>query len=1212
MEERKWTGAQRAAIDERGRTLLVSAGAGSGKTAVLTARIIASLTDREKPLDIGRILAVTFTRTAAGELRERIGRALNEALAKNPGDKRLMGQLLALPGARISTIHSFCFDMVREHASRLGLSADLRIGDTAQLQIMRRTAMDELIEKRYDSREDKGFTELAESLTGVKSADMLAGVLLSLYDRLCCHVEGAGLLKRFAADRKKVLTEDFFDTVAGHRLREIVLNRLESRLRQYDEAVALLNQGGDKTANWLPAFEAEREYLVRLAGAKNASYAAFSQMLSAFPDTRLGPVKTEYQTGRVAAAKTLRAETGKEIKELSEGCFAYTDKELREAGERSAVLTEQLYDIISDFEKDFSERKRRAGICDFTDLERYAMQILIDENGRPTEAARAVSENFDAVYIDEYQDTNYVQNLIFNTVGREDNRFMVGDAKQSIYGFRGAEPMLFARQRDAFMPLKPKCGEEDLESKNCRGEAGAEGDAGLSIFMSENFRCDKTIIDFVNCVSRHSLGGDFAYLPEEELICAKPEGNTGAEVPVRVVIAQNPEDGENVKNPEAAFVAQEIERLVGFEKKKDGTPIRYADIAILLRADKTAAEEFRRELDKRGIPCRTSEKTSPLESPELQLLYCILSAADNPHKDVYLAGALMSPVYGFTMEELVLIRGESSAVSLYGALCEYTEKHDFEKGRNFIEKNGSLGKASRSMKTDAVVWTVIRESRLLQSLCDGVKSEAQKRRIRKNLELFFEYARRYESTGSGGLFGFLNYLERMREDKIAPETGDVGSGGDEVSIMSIHLSKGLEFPVCFVSDASREFNVKALNESLLFDAQAGAAMRLRDSTGYALVDTPFRAAAAYSIELKQLSEEMRILYVALTRARERLYVTAKGNFDKMMRAANSFAFGDRAAALFFSSHMDAVLASLALEGGRIGVYPECVIPDPAKEIQTGETPEEAVSPEKVAEYGEMLQKRLSYEYPYKHLTEIPAKLSVSVLTPSVLDESDTEKMSSISEAKLKNSVDAQREAKLKVKPDLMRTEDEKKASSAEKGSATHIFLQFCDFDLTEKYGAAAEAKRLLDAGFADRNTIMLADLEGIDKFFKSGFYKRIKASDGYRREFRFNCMLPASDFTQDRALAEKLCNEKLLVQGVIDGFFISGEDIFLWDYKTDALTEAELSNTDLARKKMQERHKEQLSYYAAALRIMLGRPVKAAYIYSVPLGRELEIETDKK
>ncbi len=1190
---RNWTGAQLSAITASGRDLLVSAGAGSGKTAVLTERIIRRLTDEANPAEITRMLIVTFTKAAAGELKERISAALSDAIAKQPKNRRLARQLLSLDRAKICTIHSFCLDLLREDVSDIGLPNDFRIADETEITLLRKSLMDDLIEDYYAGNVDDfqidSFADFADIFVGTKSDDGLADIFLGIEKKLSSFPDYIEFIKSFA-DSLKSDTRDFAETKCGAEILDIVRGKF---IFYRDIFAGVLPEfSSDEKLNkaYFPAFSDDINFIDRvLAACDRRVYEDISTIFSVFSPVRLGVVRNAELSPDIEKAKASRKKFHDERKELAGKFFSLTPDELQKNRLDTADTLSKLNTLLSAFTKRFNDEKHHRSLVDFGDLERLTYQMLI-ENGKPSLAAKTVAEKFDEIYIDEYQDVNAVQDAIFSAVSRGNNRFMVGDIKQSIYAFRGAEPRIFADYRRKFGRL------EDGDTKN-----------GAAVFLSNNFRCDKTVIDFSNIVSGclfTSGRGDIPFTNDDLLIHSKVDTESGEPVHVVLVDGSGEDDADDIGTREAEYITFEIARLLRDGTKNDGTPIKPSDIAILMRSAKAHSAALEDAFDRHGIPYYNNVSGSFFENSEILLALCILNVIDNPTRDIYLAGALRSPVFAFTLDELIKIRRTSPSGSLYDALRTYSKKEAFQKGLDFLETLDRWRTKASGMPIDRLLWYIYTDTDLPALVYD--KENATRR---ANLMLLYEYARRFEASSFKGLYNFIRYVNDILEQKAELENAKVfGEASDTVKLMTIHQSKGLEFPVCFICGTGKKFNENDLRANIVIERSLGIALKLADTTGFARYDTPIRQALVKRLADSQLEEEMRVLYVAMTRARERLYISAlapdpQSLLDAALSDAEHFS---RHTIMKNGGYMRWILTALAHheKSGNSDAPVSIDIINSMSAMEQTELPlqkETASPPQDNRALMDLVHERFDFVYPHSAAAKLPAKLSVSKLTPTILDDDAAELEGEYEPY----SFEAKR-------PLFLEENAAPTATGAERGTATHLFMQFCDFsrfigvddDLAEII--KDEAARLAEKKFITPRAASLINVRGLARFFAGDTFAEISSSPKIWREHRFNVKLPASKFTEDSTLAAELEGESVLVQGVIDCFFENPDGtLTLIDYKTDYIP-PEITH-DEAEKMLRERHSLQLSYYKAACERISARRVSRVAVYSFALGCAIEI-----
>ena len=1191
---KNWTPKQKQAIETRGKTLLVSAAAGSGKTATLTERIVRKLTDEQNPADISKMLIVTFTRLSAADLKRKISNAISEELVKNPTSQYLSKQLVLLESAHICTIDSFYLDIVRSNFQRLSLPSNFRLADEGEMALLRKSVMDEIIEKHYDSNteNDDGFLSFVENFTSAKQSDTLSDIFLSLENKLCSKTEGTSAILSFANELTTDSDLDFFESKQGGIIYNYIVNGVKSYHTAISRCCDIIAASEKASASYLPTFAYEKDFLAKLLEILELkNYALARAHALTFNKQRLGTLKKEFQTDEIISCKGLRDEECAFIKEINEKFFSFDDEQIKDSMLKTADILRSLYSVLSEFQKASLEEKIKRKAFDFDDIRRFAYQLLIDENGEPSDIAIAYRDQFDEIYIDEYQDVDAMQDRIFTLISKPNNRFMVGDIKQSIYSFRGADTDVFAGYKKNFPAI----------------ENAINSDSAL-IFMSNNFRCDENVIDFTNKIFSFLFGNcgeSIEYTPDDDLIFSKIEEGRILPSPktnVTVITADESakeddyeDDEEKIDiNPEAIWIANEIQRLIKYEYKADGTKIEPRDIAVLMRAT-TPAGDITRALEALNIPCSDNSKYDLFETPDVLLVLSLLSSIDNPHRDIPLAATLYSPIFAYTMDELIEIRTSAEQkMSLFEALKDYKgeNKDTIEKNRYFIDKLTKYRLLATSMPIDKLLNHIYRD--LSITSLDGVNAQ--------NLTRLYEMARRFESGSFKGLNNFISYINELIENKKVPSLTYEDADTNAVQMITAHKSKGLEFPVCFICNTQSTFSTEDTKPNLLYHSRAGIGLKLAYEGGMARLNTPIREAVALEILNAQIEEEMRILYVALTRARERLYITAhtRSHLEKLdEKSSLSSHFASDFKIKKCRNWLSMILAAIyPLKDGSSFTFTalekDVVALNLIGNIERTEdvSSDEIITDEQIRE----IQDRLDFKYPYSHLNKLPAKLSVSKLTPTVLDDIDNDAatLESFDEAKI-----------LEIEEFF---ESKSKVTSADKGTATHLFLQFCDFQNAEQNGAKAELSRLVEKKFIAPQVAELINLKQIEKFFESNFYSILKNGKKTYREQRFNILLPASHFTQNEEFRNEIVEEEILVQGVID-LILEDENgnILLCDYKTDYLAPEELRDEALVIQKMKDRHGKQLEYYAMAIERFLGTRPNKILIYSLPYGEAVEI-----
>ncbi|MBO4283347.1 MAG: UvrD-helicase domain-containing protein [Clostridia bacterium] len=1214
IQERTWTAAQSAAIETRGKTLLVSAAAGSGKTTTLTERVIRLLTDPTDPHDVSRMVIVTFTVAAANDLRAKLTAALNDAIRERPGDRRLPEQLLLLPDADIGTIDSFCRRLVAEFSDCAGLSPNYRVCDPAEEKHLLRSVLTPFIDRLFAGEEPTvatadEFCDFVSHLVESRNQEDLSEIVLAVLEQVETVPEGADKLDVFTGFIEDACNRPPERTVFGAALLRRLAEYCFDLFPCAKEALSDLAGEPDSVREELDAPLSRAVAALSELSSDGLTYDAARSVVFELADADASPLKANYRKKFAKEAdpeflrraktllNTLRDDMDSDFSPL----FCASSADWREEARIHAPLSVLLSRLIHRFADLVAQEKRKRNVASFADVERAALRVLIAPDGSTTDVAREVASRYDAVFVDEYQDVNPIQHAVFEAISGERNRFLVGDVKQSIYSFRRAEPSIFIALKRDYPPL------------------GKEGSGpAATIFLSENFRCDRPVIDFVNGVFGALFGAageSIGYADADRLVFAKAAAacNPTPVLPlVRMFKKAVQEEGAPLPpdDEECAWVADEILRLTKTETRPDGSLIKPEDVAILLRVADGKAAAFRSALVRRGIPASVETNENFFDSPEIRLALCLLNAVDNPRRDVPLVGLLRSPLYDFSPDLLVAIRREASIADepFYDALVEYCDVHpDFAPGVRFLSQLAAFRRAAEGMPVDRLILKLFTETGLFPI------GGAANRAGREKLLLFYQYARAFEATSFRGLYRFIAYLNDLETDgqklSLQPPANAAG-----VRIMTIHHSKGLEFPVVFVSRAlngAAGRRTMTQDGNVSFSPRFGLTSKVHDETGLARIDTPFRRIADYEAAILEREEEMRVLYVALTRARERLYVT--GLLPGRATVKNKLARLDgalplsRTEVLREKSFLDWILRAV----GRDTPLAQVILP-PSEDEEQPEPVRAADSsaPQKEAsailsddgsilsdeEVERILSERFAFRYAFPWLRTVPGKLSVSVLSPVVLDGADDE--TAVLSPRKKREV-----------PDLPRFLSGKKESDdpALRGTATHEFLQFCDLSFLRENGVEAELNRLIDRGFMAKESRALVNLAELEAFRATPLADEMLSAAWMRRELRFNMMMPASCFTEDAARAERLQNVPILVQGVMDCVFTSAEgELVLLDYKTDRLRGgANASESVLA--EFTDRHRDQLRYYSIALERILGKKPDRILLYPLCLGRPIPV-----
>ncbi len=1240
------TTAQNAAINEKGRTILVSAAAGSGKTFTLTKRIIDKIIgDENGASDISRMLIVTFTRASAQDLREKISKALSKAIAENPTNEHLQKQMLLLGDAKICTIDSFFTDPVKKNFEKLGLPASLRLADDAELDDIRLEIMNGAIEDMYkeygicsdgalcDMGKRCAFLDLLLALTSTKANADTPNILINIYTKLMSTTLGVELLKKNAERLRNSADCDFFDTDEGKVIQNQAVSICELAAEKFEYCIKKMASDEFVSGKYLASFEGFKTSCLALAQSCRGTYVEAKAAIESFSFGRMPSIATADKTPLSIECANAKNDIGKATTDKKYGLinkyFYLTPDEIKREILTTAEYNEILYKIISSFHAKYSLYKKEKGLCEFADMPLYLIRLL--ENDKLSVKDEMI-KMYDEVYIDEYQDVNEVQDKIFRIIG-EDRRFMVGDIKQSIYGFRDAVPELFSSYRSTF----PKYDDE-----------AGRGSDGCTIFMSENFRCDSTVIDFTNTVCPYlfrAAGKKLEYTSDDDLKFGKinlPDNYEPPKVQINIVEAIKPsakdttneasdtEDDDDAGTDnipaEAILCAKEIARLLREETKPnpddpcgEPLPIEKGDIAILVRANNDGLV-VARALKKYGIEYCLSAKSEIFDGEDMKALLDMLRAINNPEDDISLCGFLTSPIYCgepmFTLAETVSIRRHTKdSKSLMSALVAYGELAGTDplatllcrRAKMAVDLISKLRALARKVSADKLLKE-IRTYPEFSAICES-----------SAYIFLYDTACNYVKKSWNGLFSFLKYCSKLAKKGSASFLDATPSSA--VNIMTIHQSKGLEKNTIFVYNTAKQFSNRDTRLSLNYNGELCCATKLPhelcDSEGRLTVDRYDDSYIRKAVILKNwennLYEEMRVLYVALTRARERLYVSAtiKEDFEKFK---NKIAMMGSSiyARLAQKDYISWIVSSILAPDNDVRQMSFDINVFSADDILTS-------APETIGDINvnntNLTQAELSYIETIKRAQNadthaekiaIPAKIAASKASPDLLDK--------ILADSADHPLDNDRNSLL-MRIELMRSAkhraqssgDMPRASATDIGTATHTFLQFCDLALTKNLGVESEIARLVEKRFISKSDAEIINKAQIEKFIESDFFTLLLSCENIRREFRFGLFADAADFAENDTLKSTLSGKRIYVQGSID-ILAEGDDgkIYVCDYKTDRIAADESLNAFKARLLLS--HKHQLMQYKNAVSTIFGKAPNKIFIYSLPLGEAIELE----
>ncbi len=1127
-----WTASQQNAIDSPRKNLIVSAGAGSGKTTVLTQRILKNLLAGE---DLTDFLVVTFTKASAFDLREKLHEKLSELITEHPENKHLRKQLYLLPNAQISTIHSFCLEVVRTNFQTLGISPRVRMADEEETKMIAKDVMETVIDAFYES-DDELFGLLADTFSGQKDDGPLSETMWELYGKLRAYTDYFGWLELQAnamLEDASQMCEGLFSTVIGKKLQARLTDWLQDLAQAADRLYAF-SAGAFENANPTDIASLWKEHIHRLAHASQTDYRSF---LAAAEDYRAESF------GRLAFGKAVSADKEyfkgerdrikKEVDRILDSFASGSEEAFAFHCLQTGRVLQAIGLFLSRFEDLFAEAKRDKGVIDFSDAEHFLHKLLV-RDGKETALCRSLRNRITEIFIDEYQDVSPLQDELFSLLSRGNNRFMVGDVKQSIYRFRNAYPDIFLGYKDTFKDYTA-----DMQEPSAR------------IFLRENFRSGEKVLRFVNLLFEKATAGT-PYAREyrgEELVFAK---QTQAEqLPVTVAVVPHSERSHAAAAElEAEYIAEEILHLIesGVKETKNGTErYRYSDIVLLFRVLKDSTAVYEQALKKRGIPYTVTKPEPFFDRPEVMLMMAVLGAIDDPTDDISLFAAMRSPMFGFDANELYQLRMRCRNGSFYRSVMQGAEDGS-EKCLHFLEFLQDCRASAEGKTCHAFLWELYSKSGILHGCTQKEK---------KGLMALYEYARSFEQTGFKGLSGFISYLNTAKEKGVELAGSADGTAGDCVTLTTIHRSKGLEYPAVFVCAAHKQlFAARPSVYTLL--RNDGLFFKLRDYDRLVEINTLPNRYAMIAERDAELGEELRKLYVACTRAREKLYITGAVS----QKAYDSGSFNPRAPKCLLDIVLSMACGTASDAFELIEISREEVGFHHASQKEQQQT-------ESAPFLTESVKSAILYTYPHK--SDLPAKVSVSQLKETFSHAEVVYEASRITRA-----------------PSFLSETAE--VSSAQRGTANHVFLQFCDFDRVCADGVEREIDRLQQMRMISAEQVGLLDRQGLQAFFASDLFARMRAGKRLYREQRFSVRVSAAMFGGNE-------DETVLLQGVIDCFFENGDGtVTVVDYKTDRVTDGA---------KLREKHALQLQCYRDAVHSMTGKPVKNTAIWSFCLNKEV-------
>ncbi|MBC1355436.1 helicase-exonuclease AddAB subunit AddA [Listeria welshimeri] len=1206
-----WTDDQWKAIQANGNNILVAAAAGSGKTAVLVTRIIEKLVDETGNLNVDELLIVTFTNASAAEMKYRIGKSLEEALSQNPDSSHLKKQVALLNYASISTLHSFCLEIIRKHYFEADIDPNFRLIEPIESSMIRDEVLEELLEKEYSIANNEAFFHLVESFTGDRTDAELHMLISKLYDFSRANPNPDLWLEQMV---------NFYDTKDINSITElpyfpIIKEDIELRINQAKSYLLNAIEYASENNGPAPYLETLENDLAQLNTLSNISWTNWQDVklrVESMDFKRIPSLKnkSDYDEEYVEETKRFRDAAKKEIKNVLVDWFSREETNYLADLEKMKPDIKTISELVKNFDNNFFEEKQRRGVLDFNDLEHLALKILL-KNDVPSDVAKSYQKQFKEVLIDEYQDTNMVQEtillLVTNSEESKGNLFMVGDVKQSIYRFRLAEPTLFMTKYQEYQ-------------QNGEGE-------GIRIDLSQNFRSRKEVLDATNFIfhqlmDKHVAEIDYDEAAELTLGANFPKSNHMATELLLIDMKSNENESEDELSPqelqknqvEARAIATKIREMIDnkfpiYDKKlQQNRSIQYRDIVILSRS-MTSAPDMEEAMKVQDIPFYVSNNSGYFETTEVATMIALLKVIDNPYQDIPLAAVLRSPIVGLNEEELGQIRMAKKKGYFFDALLAYkdiTVSAAADRISDFITQLNNWRELSIRENLTALIWQIYQETNFYEFV-GGLPGGKQRQ---ANLRALYDRANQYEKTAFRGLFRFVRFVERLevRGDDLGTAK-TLGEKEDVVRMMTIHASKGLEFPVVIISGLSKKFNMRDIYSKTLLDKDYGFASNYRDIEKMIVYPTIMQQAIKQKKSREMIAEEMRVLYVALTRAEEKLILTATvPDFEKTSK--NWLQVSNQKETILPASIRAKAKCYLDWIGNtiirhtsfkdllceeRIQTLPtemklqieiktkEMFLTTELEEHKVDNWLENVKAHEPVpvqSAYKDEIERFMNYKYKDVAATEIRAKQSVTELKRQFSLQDSWSDTSILKEFQ-------------KVSLDRPKFLQQNKLSATEIGTAMHTLMQAVSLtykpsekDLTSLLQSMQEKDILTEA------QIKAINIKQIMGFFDSPLGETVlQKSDQVKREVPFSYLLPVAKLYKQSDL-----EEHVLIQGVVDSMIEEEDAITLIDYKTDKI-EGRYANWEVAEKVMKERYQIQIKLYAEAIQAITGKKVSNAYLY---------------
>lgn len=1179
---RKWTPEQENAINSTGGSILVSAAAGSGKTSVLVERVIKQIIDLDNPIDIDKFLIVTFTKAAAQEMRSRISARLSEMISKNPQNSHLHNQQIMLKCASLGTIHSFCASIIRENFYKLGISPKFRIAEESEISIIKNQAMEKTLNDFYEFQ-NPDFIYTANLFGNEKNDNSLSLIIEQIYD----FTRSLPFPEKWMNNVCKMYEN--ITSVKDSPWGKIAVNFAKKSFTEVQKILSQIKTVSSKNENiqksYGEAIEKDLSEANSIMESLNIeSWDKIAEKITQFSFSKFKPLRCkdcDFEKNVISEKRKY----AKNLIENSKKYFTFSELGTINSLKKFKVVTKTLFEVTNYFCEEISYLKTIKNIADYSDLEHWTIKLLSKDTDsgeiNPSDIAFEISNRYAEIMVDEYQDINEIQNTIFKLINNNNKIFCVGDVKQSIYKFRHSKPQIFLGKKSDYR----------LYSKE-------ENNYPAKIILGKNFRSNPKIIDSINFIFESIMSeeaGEIQYNDEEKLVPGiYKEETQNDECDINFSIIDTSQSQENSDILEADFIAEKITEMIHQKYKviENGTerPITYSDFCILMRSSNAHAHIYASRLLEQGIPAWSETKEKFLDTSEISNIISILQTINNPVQDIPLISAMMSPIFGFNVDELSEIR-ESDRNNLFYFAVKKSSENGIKKCTDFLEKINYWRKISCTVPCGELIEFIYQDTDYPALCLAKAKGEVKK----ANLELLIQYAEKFENQYHKGLSGFLDYIENIRQKKSDLEPASISSEYENtVKIMSIHKSKGLEFPVCIVAGCGKKFNFD--KNKVIINSDFGPAMKLKNDEGTLQFDNLMRKAVFSQNQNEDISEEMRIFYVALTRAKQKLFLIASIKeptkiIEKSLiltqgtdnispfEVKNSSSFASWIILCICQSTLRNKLCNimnlneyiseknskhLNWDINLISPEPEC--------SETLDNYEECTETQNSVEnfdaaWRQIINDRFDFVYPYKEFINLPLKISASMMNQS----GDWEQYTANS------------------KPSFA---SEKNFTPAQKGTALHKFMCFANFKRATLNGVKSEINYLLSEEFLTVKESESLNVTQIQKFINSPLAKRILQSKKVLREQRFSVKIPP-ELLNKHAISEKISDTFVVMQGALDCAFQENGKYVIVDYKTDKTENI---------KDLYEKYSTQLNLYKYALEKISEIKVKELIIYSFYLN----------